>query len=559
MISIYPMNEAEWDLLIHDAADYFNDAAIDQGYDIYEQGLVRKLTMTSPRMIEAEVGNDAEAAVERIEINLDFFSASQCTCGAAEIGCAHLSAVLMEYATLQGRNADALLHARLFIETTLNESKTGKASARMQSKTPAKTKEAPIAQAIHLRQLKDQGAQIPTMTVNEWHTLFKQRTASLSTLTRNSQFAREAIEVLRQLKPSLPPRLDAIYELHVHLSTLKLLTSPISTSGSPFGAFVGFHTQVAITDVQKAISSLFEAGLPASAGTEDWPHVIDTLAYLREQMLAENKYQVYFLNFYFWIWTHWLRPNINDASLFLEELRILEAAGNHPGEEPSGFRRKFARSWMNFYLLRDQAALALLQDINDSGGLQPETLTLFYSNLSDAGQWSRLREWLVSTRSLMEHSRHDFYAVYFHFWDDAVGHLPEAEPQMWEALAASLPHAGFVYEEKLLQYSKWEQWIDLQLSLGRDPLEYRASELAPIEKHAPEALLPFYHQAVERYVLFKNRAGYKTAVKLLKRLARIYKKTKNRERWERFITAFAARNSRLRALQEELRKGSLIS
>jgi hypothetical protein len=33
---------------------------------------------------------------------------------------------------------------------------------------------------------------------------------------------------------------------------------------------------------------------------------------------------------------------------------------------------------------------------------------------------------------------------------------------------------------------------------------------------------------------------------------------KNEERWETFIDAFSSRHSRLRALQEELRKGKLI-
>jgi uncharacterized Zn finger protein len=82
--------------------------------------------------------------------------------------------------------------------------------------------------------------------------------------------------------------------------------------------------------------------------------------------------------------------------------------------------------------------------------------------------------------------------------------------------------------------------------------------LQPIEKDAPELLLPFYHQAVERYIAHKNRDGYKAAVKLLKRLSKIYKKMKREEPWEQFITALAVRNSRLRALQEELRKGKLI-
>ncbi|MNT90218.1 hypothetical protein D3C72_2310820 [compost metagenome] len=59
-------------------------------------------------------------------------------------------------------------------------------------------------------------------------------------------------------------------------------------------------------------------------------------------------------------------------------------------------------------------------------------------------------------------------------------------------------------------------------------------------------------------MLEKNRHSYKAAVKLMKRLAKLYKKLKREERWEEFLEVFTSRNSRLRALQEELRKGKLI-
>ncbi|MBJ8193002.1 hypothetical protein JDS79_40395, partial [Bacillus cereus] len=93
-------------------------------------------------------------------------------------------------------------------------------------------------------------------------------------------------------------------------------------------------------------------------------------------------------------------------------------------------------------------------------------------------------------------------------------------------LVGMLPFAGGMYEEALLAHEKWRSWIDYQLSIRSEPLSFRLSVLQPIEKNAPELLLRFYHQAVERYVLEKNRASYKAAVKLLKRLFKLYKKMK---------------------------------
>ncbi|MNY43599.1 hypothetical protein D3C86_1785730 [compost metagenome] len=129
---------------------------------------------------------------------------------------------------------------------------------------------------------------------------------------------------------------------------------------------------------------------------------------------------------------------------------------------------------------------------------------------------------------------------------------------MWSTLSAMLPLSGGIYEDKLLDHGKWRDWMDYQLSSGKVPSDFRVSDLQPVEKHAPELLLPFYHQAAERFVLEKNRHSYKAAVKLLKRLAKLYKKMKREERWGEFLDAFTTRHSRLRALQEELRKGKLI-
>ncbi|MNP22840.1 hypothetical protein D3C76_1155260 [compost metagenome] len=148
---------------------------------------------------------------------------------------------------------------------------------------------------------------------------------------------------------------------------------------------------------------------------------------------------------------------------------------------------------------------------------------------------------------------------YWLYWEAVLQKSPEAEHHMWSTLVSMLPHSKKIYEEKLLQHGQWQRWMDYQLSTEREPLDYRVSVFQPIEKNAPELLLPFYHQAVDRYVVQKNRDSYKSAVKLLKRLAKLYKKTKQEERWELFITAFAMRYSRLRALQEELRRGKLIS
>lgn len=56
----------------------------------------------------------------------------------------------------------------------------------------------------------------------------------------------------------------------------------------------------------------------------------------------------------------------------------------------------------------------------------------------------------------------------------------------------------------------------------------------------------------------RNRKAYRRAVRYLKKLRTLYKRLKRTDEWDAFIIHIANLHSRLRALQEELRKGKLI-
>lgn len=397
---------------------------------------------------------------------------------------------------------------------------------------------------------------IDTMNIAEWHGLFEHRTAFLAEHTRNPSFAKEALASINQIKPALSPASSGLFELSAHLYVLALLLNRAPNQTSQPGSFIGFHTHAAISDVEKAIERLFENKPDIADEPRYWQRITEILAYLRKQMLTEAGSKLYFYEPYISLWRCWISPY--DSSLFADELQLLQQAPDELGSSLSRYPWLLAKSWICLYLRRDEEALAHLKEMSGSIAVRPEDLFPMLTVLQEAEEWQRLREWLVAAVPFMESQRLNSLTSFYRYWDSVIAHIPGAEQQMWAPLIQMLPYTKAIYEEKLLLYAKWQQWIDYQLSTSSEPLDYRVSVLAPIEKHAPELLLPFFHQAAERYVLLKNRDGYKAAVKLLKRLAKLYKKMKDEERWESYITAFASRNSRLRALQEELRRGNLI-
>ncbi|MBO7747971.1 hypothetical protein I8J29_27640, partial [Paenibacillus sp. MWE-103] len=404
-------------------------------------------------------------------------------------------------------------------------------------------------------------AELTGLPVAKWHERFQARRGPMHLHVRTAQEAGELLADLQAMRPELPWALEQLFTLHALLFVLERMVKPAQADWRQSGLFMGYHTQLALDGLRGQARSLLEDKL-ALAGDDSayWDRLMETADFLRERMLTEDKTLGCFASLYASLWLHWLGPgSAGSPTLYEEELRKLRAAEAELGPSLSRLPWTLAQCLPLLCLARDAEARALLARGGSALMLKPEHLAPLLGILERGGQWARLRDWLAETGPLLVGFRGEDLASYGDYWEAVVAHLPEAEPAMWRTLKAMLPFSRSVYEDALAAHGCWDLWIDLQMCMGQDPLSFRVTALKPVEKDAPELLLPFYHQAVERYVLQKNRDGYKAAAKLLKRLAKLYARLKRGERWEQFIAAFASRNSRLRALQEELRKGGLLS
>src|SRR5690606_33435607 len=84
------------------------------------------------------------------------------------------------------------------------------------------------------------------------------------------------------------------------------------------------------------------------------------------------------------------------------------------------------------------------------------------------------------------------------------------------------------------------------------------STLEMVAKQDPVAIKPLYHAAVMEQIDLRNRDSYKKAVRYLKKLRTVYRKEKNLDQWEFYFATLLKKTKRLRAFQEECRKGKLI-
>ncbi|WP_127533256.1 SWIM zinc finger family protein [Paenibacillus kobensis] len=569
MSSLSPtIDDNSWQQLLAQAASLYNDVTLSRGFQYYKQGRVRSYTPLNDQLIMAVVAGSDHY---NVKLNADKLSASRCECPVGS-NCKHIVAVLLQYAQRGGRPAAAVINAKLAgaasSASTVSSASTAERSSASPSvssvSTPSTTQPASAAAAPNRHeQLMLQAKRLPELPMKEWRELFEQCTQSL-TDTRSLSNGQSILAPIKRVKPPLSEELDALYELYARLFALEKLLAGTQQQWQALGYFYSFQSQEALSALTREISDLLGSRTPftASSGTEQEAGIRQRLADItddvRRQMLMEHGMLRSFLNVYMLLWSTWLKPARREAEPYTAELEKLLAAQPLTGDARSRLPIQLASSWMHFYLSQDEQAWDILREANRGNAILPSDLTDFLRALPSEQDWSRMEQWLVEIGDLLSVHRTLELPAYIAGWYKLVEHRPEAEPVMWQTLIGMMPASKHIYEEALLTYGKWRQWIDYQMSTGVEPLSHRVTELAPIEKHAPEALLPYYHQAVERYVLAKNRDGYKSAVKLLKRLAKLYKKLKQEPRWALFLTAFADRHSRLRALQEELRKGNLV-
>ncbi|MBP3961933.1 SWIM zinc finger family protein [Paenibacillus lignilyticus] len=132
-------------------------------------------------------------------------------------------------------------------------------------------------------------------------------------------------------------------------------------------------------------------------------------------------------------------------------------------------------------------------------------------------------------------------------------------PSWQQYLVSFLPYSYSALTEHWLDRKHYEKWADLQLLFGIEPDEMDIQLVREISKASPRVLYPLYHQAIDGAIRSRNRQGYKQAVKLMKKLEKLYKAEEHGDKWIRYVDGIVRKHWRLRALQEELWRGKIIT
>ncbi|EJQ45336.1 hypothetical protein IEQ_04510 [Bacillus cereus BAG6X1-2] len=225
--------------------------------------------------------------------------------------------------------------------------------------------------------------------------------------------------------------------------------------------------------------------------------------------------------------------------------------------------KALASSHLLFLNNEDLSAMELLKK-------QPASVVSLYfywlEELLSAMQWDRAKSWLSFTykqvkETIMEQENtvfiQDIVRLFVMMYETYATHTNE-QAGLEMILQELLPYSFTNYEQYVLAKKQYRAWAELHLLYGFEAIELLKEPLKDIEKEAPEAALPLYHLAAIEAIEERNRKSYRRAVRYLKKLRMLYKRLKRTDEWDAFIIHIANLHSRLRALQEELRRGKLI-
>ncbi|PQZ56801.1 MULTISPECIES: SWIM zinc finger domain-containing protein [Bacillus] len=475
---------------------------------------------------------NAEGSVYSVHIPIRNVTESYCDCF-APTQCEHMLAVLLSAASSFGQVGDVL--------------------------TLFKNNTKPSLPPIRTARQVLQSSAFEEMDYKSWQTYFENEYESFkkeqARLTYKQMYFLMSLftDFYTKLERKAP-RIVAIHELfklHAALYCFQKLLEEIQEFEA--NKLYSYHQPVNVVrlfvdKVESTVRDLKTEAIPE----ESKPILQETARLIHEVFFSTDAYTQERFFIYRHVWGELLRT---EEQLQEEEKRI--------DTKINPLSKALASSHLLFLNNEDLSAMELLKK-------QPASVVSLYfywlEELLSAMQWDRAKSWLSFTykqvkETIMEQENtvfiQDIVRLFVMMYETYATHTNE-QAGLEMILQELLPYSFTNYEQYVLAKKQYHAWTELQLLYGFEVIELLKEPLKDIEKEAPEAALPLYHHAAIEAIEERNRKSYKRAVRYLKKLRMLYKRLKRTDEWDAFIIHIANLHSRLRALQEELRRGKLI-
>ncbi|QJC51441.1 hypothetical protein HGI30_07690 [Paenibacillus albicereus] len=529
-------------------SDYTRKEIITRGWDYYAKGQVKSVQAAGSRLLAAVEGS------ERYHVGLGArFDDNACDCPYSG-WCKHMAAVYFAALEQQGGEPKRALERM---------TGAGPVTVSRLEKQPAADLGEPPAQA-------GTGSLGEQSSPREWMEWMEHR------FGRTWQGCRHTLHplqpVLSALKGSArdwPKPLQAMHWMYSILFILEQAERAIKLS-DPFSRY---YQEMSFTRMAEPwiehYYSLAERQAAESAGEEGRAWQKELAAYLRGQAASPEaklfRWDQLYLGF--------ISPLLSDPDWPIGERAELERlleharaarraaaqaapAGEAAAEEERGLA--FAHAALAYL---DAAQGEDAKAVERLGQTPPDAaagLALDYARtrLEQRG-WEAFSIWMDFLDPIAGAKRGNLLTSYLQLCREADLASP-SDPSWQRRMSDKLPYSYMSLADLLLEKGCFEEWADLQLAMGLRPDELDPADLRLISKRAPSVMIPLYHQAVEGWISMRNRQSYRMAVKQLKKLEKLYAAEKRTEAWTAYLDRTVSKYQRMRAFQEELRKGTML-
>lgn len=244
-----------------------------------------------------------------------------------------------------------------------------------------------------------------------------------------------------------------------------------------------------------------------------------------------------------------------DGALRREEADRLAELAAKAEEDPIRDQIRLCIAHLHWLEGDDAAAMRELAALSRPA---PDRLAVYWETLAHAGSWTRFQAWLAFALPHLQRADGDTFRRAL----EALSACRAAtgdEAFLRRALAELLPRSADAYAAYLIETGRAKEWVAFHLLNGTPVDRLDREQRLRLERSSPELVLPLYHHGIERLLAARNRSAYRDIARLAKRLQALYRSLGKEDAFQAFMAELQRRNGRQHALMEELQKGQLLA
>lgn len=512
------------------------------GLSTKREGRVYSVEAADEKTIYGAVNGFTACAVVIDAADVEF---STCTCG-AESFCKHIAAVFFAYCDTIGRPSDKVMQRMI----QLKEAPEAEAQ-REEAAEPGNPPQQP--------EIRDGRKGMPNegSGPDAWSEWFERMFGDM--WHKCSYSINPLQEVLLELKSTArdwEPQLQRLHWLHALLFVFGLAERAYAATD----AYNKYYYEVSFRRTLEPwvgnYNELVQGIHVPEMADRHWQWAGSLAKQLRERAsLAERQLLRWDELYYPFIRMVW-----SGALFRSQEKGLLQALLAPPPPGAPVPSRAFAHSALSLFAFRageDEEAIGHLEKV-EFEKISGFACSMAGQRLQD-GQSGPFKRWMAFIYSRVADTKKTFILQPYLALCRQADRIDSGNGHWMDQMAVLLPHSYNELSAHYLERGLYEQWADLQMFIGIRADDIDAQDMRIAAKSSPASVIPLYHQAIDELIAARNRQSYKQAAKLLKKLDKAYQSVGGERDWQRYLEAFVQKYQRLRALQEELWKGKLIT